>query len=76
MEKKTKEVLRLYCDKAQDVDRKYCNTDPEHVGPLQQHLDNYGQILCLVARQYGDVSQDLHTLLKNLVTSKHVHRSN
>ena len=56
-------------------DRKYCHTDPEHVGPLQQHLESYGQIRCLVAGQYGDVSQDFHTLLKDLATSKAAHIS-
>ena len=64
-----------YLDKAQHIDRKYCGTALNHVGPLQQRLQSFGDLLCLVAGQYGDVSQDLHELLKSLATSKAAHIS-
>ena len=65
----------MYLDKAQHIDRKYCHTNPRHVGPLQQRLESFGQLICLVAGQYGEVSQDFHSLLKNLAASKAAHIS-
>ena len=35
----------------------------------------YGDILCLVAGQYGDISQDFHDLLKKLASTKAQHIS-
>ena len=66
---------KLYLDKAQKIDRKYCHTEVGHVGPLQQRLESFGKLLCLVAGQYGEVSQDFHTLLKDLAASKAAHIS-
>ena len=66
---------KLYLDNAQNIDRKYCGTHKDHVGPLQQRLESYGNLICLVAGQYGEVSQDFHHLLDELATSKANHIS-
>jgi hypothetical protein len=58
---------------AQKIDRKYCGTHPNHVGPLEERLKGFGDLLRLVAGQYGEVSQDFHELLKRLVASKAAH---
>ena len=73
MDKRALGLSKLYLDKAQKIDREYCGTQPNQTGPLQQRLQSYGSLLCLVAGQYGDVSQDFHDLLRGLATSKAAH---
>ena len=73
VDQRAKQLPKLYRDKAHDIDVKYCHTDPNHVGPLEQRLKGFGDLLCLVAGQYGEVSQDFHELLKRLVSSKAAH---
>ena len=50
-------------------------TQAGHVGPLEQHLQGFGDIQCLVAGQYGEISQDFHKLLQKLALSKASHIS-
>ena len=73
VDKRAHGLPKLYLDKAQKIDRQYCGTDPNNIGPLQQRLQSFGSLLCLVAGQYADVSQDFHDLLKNLASSKAAH---
>jgi len=73
VDQRARGLPKEYLNKAQKIDQKYCGTQPNHTGPLQQHLESYGNLLCLVAGQYGDVSQDFHELLKGLATSKAAH---
>ena len=54
---------------------KYNATTAGHVGSLEQRLRGFGDIFCLVAGQYGDISQDLHDLLKRLASTKAQHIS-
>ena len=70
MDQRAKEIPRLYRDKAQNIDRKYCGAVAGQIGPLEQRLQDFGEIACLVAGQYGEVSQHFHDLLKNLAVSK------
>ena len=51
------------------------NTAPGHTGPLEQHLQGFGEILRLVVGQYGEISQDFHDLLKQLASAKAKHIS-
>ena len=64
---------KLYLDKARKINRKYCGTNPSHVGPLEERLKGFGDLLRLVSGQYGEVSQNFHKLLKRLVVSKATH---
>jgi hypothetical protein len=72
---RARQIPGLYRDKAQNIDRKYCGSVPGQIGPLEQRLQGFGEIACLVAGQYGEVSQHFHDLLKKLVTSKAAHVS-
>ena len=67
------EIPSLYRHKAHKIDRKYCGTDPDHVGPLPQRLESFGPITSFVAGQFGDVYDDFHDLLNKLVTTKSAH---
>ena len=70
MYQKAKQIPNLYLNKARKIDTKYNGTTAGHVGPLEQRLRGFGDILCLVAGQYGEISQDLHDLLKKLASTK------
>ena len=63
-------LQKEYLDKVKKVDEKYLGTPKDHIGPLQQRLREFGEIVSLVAGQYGEVSQDFHLLLSRLATSK------
>ena len=64
----------IWCPKKGDkIDTKYNGTTAGHIGPLEQRLRGFGDILCLVAGQYGEISQDLHDLLKKLASTKAQH---
>ena len=45
------------------------------MGPLQQRLESFGDLQCIVAGQYAEVSQHTHDLLKKLASSKAAHIS-
>ena len=57
------------------MDTKYRNTDAGQVGPLEQRLQGFGEILCLVVGQYGEISQDFHDPLNQLASAKAKHIS-
>ena len=66
----TKDFPKDYIYKAQNIDRKYCGTSPTQQGPLEQCLRGFGNLLCLVVGQYGEVSKDFHLLLSKLAPTK------
>ena len=63
----------MYLDKAQKIDRKYCGSNQNQEGPLEQRLKGFGDLICLVAGQYGEVSQHFHDLLAKLSKAKASH---
>lgn len=72
---RARELPKLYLDKAQSIDRKYRGTQVGQVGPLQQRLEGFGELQCLVVGQYGEVSQHTHDLLRKLASCKASHIS-
>ena len=60
---------------AQKIDQKYSGTTPGQVGPMEQRLIEFGDLQCLVAGQFGEVSQHVHDLLGTLATYKAGHIS-
>ena len=75
LDKKAKDIPKLYLDKARTIDRKYCGYQAGQVGPLEQRLQGFGEIQCIVAGQYGEVSQHTHDLLRKLASCKATHIS-
>ena len=73
MDQRAKLIPNSYKNKARKIDSKYYNTAIGHVGPLEQHLIGFGEIIRLVAGQYGEISQDFHDLLKKLASAKANH---
>jgi hypothetical protein len=64
------QLPKLYRDKARTIDQLYCGTSPDHIGPVQQRLEGFGNLLCLVVGQYGECSQDIHDLLSRFAVEK------
>ena len=75
VDQRAKLIPNDYKNKARKIDTKYHNSATGHVGPLEQRLQGFGEILCLVAGQYGEISQDFHDLLKQLASAKAKHIS-
>ena len=75
VDQRAKRLPNEYKNKTKRIDTKNFGTQAGHVGPLEQHLQGFGDIQCLVARQYGEISQDFHKLLQKLALSKASHIS-
>ena len=73
VDQRAKQIPNSYKNKPRKIDSKYYNTAIGHVGPLEQHLIGFGEIIRLVAGQYGEISQDFHDLLKKLASAKANH---
>ena len=67
---RAKGLPKIYLDKAKNIDRKYCGTPEDQEGPIEQSLKSFGELQCLVAGQYGEVSQHYHDLLAKLAKTK------
>ena len=67
---RAKGLQQEYVRKCRNIDRKYCGAGPDEVGPLEQHLRGYRDLMGLVVGQYGEISQDLHDLVSHMADSK------
>ena len=59
-----------YQSKAHNLDKAYNGVSDDQVGPVEQKLNSFGNLLCLVVGQFGDCSQDLQNLLKTFAESR------
>ena len=59
-----------YVAKARDSDRSHNHTPPGTVGPVEQKLIDLGEVRGIVSGNFGEVSQDTHSLLASLATSR------
>jgi hypothetical protein len=57
VDQRANRLPKEYSDKAKNIDQKYLCTQVGHTDPLEQRLLGFGDLLCLVAGQYGEVSQ-------------------
>ena len=64
--------------KARHIDTRYCGSHSQEgeVRPLQQCLEEFGDLAFFVVGQLGEVSQDLHEYLKRCAKSKCIKLSN
>jgi hypothetical protein len=60
----------LYKRALERLDRSHHNTAPGQTGPLVRRLQSYGKLEGLVVGPWGEVSKDLHTLVKTLADCK------
>ena len=73
MDQRAKRLPNEYLNKARNIDINHHCTSNNQEGPLEQRLKGFGELQCLVAGQYGEVSQHFHDLLEKTVTSKSNH---
>ena len=59
-----------YRDKAKLVDRQYGDVQEGTVGPVQRKLESFGEIKGLVFGAFGEGSEDVHTLVQSLASSR------
>ena len=52
------------------MDKKYYGTRDDEIGPLQHHLESFGNIIPLVVGQYGETSQGVHELMDAIATNR------
>ena len=60
---RARSLQQEYVRKCRDIDKKYCGASPNTIGPLEQHLRTYGDLMGLVVGQFGEASQGLHDLV-------------
>ena len=63
-------LQQLYRKKLLPLDSRYHNTPPGQAGPLVRRLQSYGKLEGLVVGPWGEVSKDMHRLVKVLAESK------
>ena len=57
--------------KAGNADQVYGgHNDPDHAGPNERKLLQFGKVFGLVLAAFGEVSEDLHLLIQNLAKSR------
>ena len=56
--------------KAANIDEKVFGTAWGHVGPFQQRLASFGQLIGLVVGVFGKGSADLHKLIQSMADSR------
>ena len=66
---RSKSLQNEFTRKCQNIDQKYCGTNKGEVGPLEQHLHQFGDLIGLVVGQYGEGSQGLHNLVSYMAES-------
>ena len=67
VDQRARSLPKMYLDKAKKIDRKYCGSNQNQ----EQRLKGFGDLICLVAGQYGEVSQYFHDLLAKLSVTAH-----
>ena len=63
-------LQREYNGKLAAIDAKHHGVARGQTGPLVQRLQSWGELRGLVVGQFGEGSQDLHSLLKSLAEAK------
>ena len=63
-------LQQSYLGKAREADRVHNQTPPGTVGPVEQKLVELGEVRGIVSGNFGEVSEDTHTLLATLATSR------
>jgi len=70
VDKRSRELPREYLRKARDVDRVYCGIPEGERGPVENHLQQFGDLRGLVFGAFGEASQDVHKLVQVMAESR------
>ena len=70
VDKRAGELTAEYIAKARSTDQQYCGSAPGTTGPVETKLASLGDVKGLVVGAFGEGSEDLHTLIHHLATSR------
>ena len=70
VDKRAGELNAEYIAKARSTDQQYCGSAPGTTGPVETKLASLGNVKGLVVGAFGEGSEDLHTLIHHLATSR------
>lgn len=70
VDKRAGELNAEYIAKARSTDQQYCGSAPGTTGPVETKLATLGEVKGLVVGAFGEGSEDLHTLIHHLATSR------
>ena len=56
--------------KAEEPPQQYCGTVPGTIGPVETKLGTLGEVKGIVVGAFGEGSDDLHSLIHHLATSR------
>ena len=63
MDRRARALPGEYMTKARDVDRTFCGTAADQVGPVERRLRNFDPVRGLVFGTWGEGSSDVHKLI-------------
>ena len=70
VDRRASQLPREYKTKLRRIDQQFLGTDENQKGPLEQKLDTFGDLRCLVVGQLCEGLQDLHKLLQTFASEK------
>ena len=70
VDKRSAELNKEYLVKARAADRQYGGVEVGRVGPVEAKLASLGQVRGLVFGNFGECSEDVHTLIEAIATSR------
>ena len=70
VDKRANELNGEYITKARNTDRQYCGTPQDTTGPVETKLGTLGAVKGVVVGAFGEGSEDLHSLIHHLATSR------
>ena len=73
VDRRARELPGTYRRPLERLDRLYHGTQPGETGRLVERLQSYGELQCLVAGNWGEGSQHLHSLIQACAESRVAH---
>ena len=70
VDRRARELPGTYRRPLERLDRLYHGTQPGETGRLVERLQSYGELQCLVAGNWGEGSQHLHSLIQACAESR------
>ena len=70
VDKRANELNAEYIKKARNTDQQYCGTVRGTTGPVETKLGTLGEVKGVVVGEFGEGSEDLHSLIHHLAISR------
>ena len=70
VDRRSRILTSEYNRRAKNFDTEYGGVDCNVVGPVQAHLQRYGDVRGYVVGHWGEVNEDLHSLVHDLASAR------